>query len=597
MRRRSTTLCGSARLLRIPTGRPFLATSTEPAFVAELAPARTTASKPDAPGIRRRDLLRWLYVGRLTLVTGILAAVLRDWFVARPSETLIVSGMFISALAVSGWSFWYTHLNRNEPGENFLYAQVVLDALIVTGIVHLTGGPDSGFASLYILVISAGALLLPLPGGVLIGGLVSILYFADLVWGYQETFTIFVALRIALFTVVALITGLLGDRLRRAGQALGEVESKLQQLRLDTGDILANLSTGVLTVDGDGRLAYANPAAAALLNRRMEGFLGSPVLDELDRVAPPLGSMLQKAIHGGTAVSRGVVQARSLEGPVRLGVSTAVLEREGGALPSATALFQDITDLERLDQLNVRNERLEAVATLSASLAHEIKNPLASIRSAVEQLSGKRLADRDREVLERLVLSESDRLSRLLTEFLDYSGLGMGSTERVDLHALVRGCVLVAKQHPALDGIDILTDLDEGPVVVNGDADLLHRALFNLILNGGQSAGPGGRIRVALRDERDRRRPRGTDIAHPVRLSVGDSGPGIPENERSRIFDPFFTTRDAGSGLGLAVVHRAVEAHNGATFVEESQDGGAEFVIFLPGAPEAAEVQTTGMTT
>ncbi len=565
--------------------------------MAQLAPQRSTSGPPDTPWIRRRDLLQWLYVGRMTLVTGILVAALSDWFVARPSETLIVSVMVISALAMTGWSFWFTHLNRNEPGEGFLYAQVVLDAFIVTGIVHLTGGPDSGFASLYILVISAGALMLPLPGGVLIGGLVSILYFADLVWGYQETFDLFVALRIALFTLVALITGLLGDRLRRAGQALGEVESKLQQLRLDTGDILANLATGVITVDGDGRLAYANPAAAVHLNRRLDGFLGRPVLDELDRVAPPLGSMLQKAIHGGTAVRRGVVQARSPEGPVRLGVSTAILEREGGMLPSATALFQDITDLERLDELNVRNERLEAVATLSASLAHEIKNPLASIRSAVEQLAGNRLADRDRDVLERLVLAESDRLSRLLTEFLDYSGLGMGSTERVDLTALVRGCVLVAKQHPALEDVDVVSEVEDDAVFVNGDADLLHRALFNLILNGGQSAGPGGRVRVVLRNEFDRTRPRGTEVLHPVRLSVGDSGPGIPEHERARIFDPFFTTKDAGSGLGLAVVHRAVEAHSGATFVEESEDGGAEFVIFLPGAPEAAEVHTTGVTT
>ncbi|MBT8488022.1 MAG: PAS domain-containing protein [Gemmatimonadetes bacterium] len=560
--------------------------------MAQLAPVPTTSSGPDTPWLRRRDLLQWLYVGRLTVVAATLVAVLANWYTARPSETLIVSVMFISALGVTAWSFWYTHLTRREPGENFLYAQVVLDALIVTGIVHLTGGPVSGFASLYILVISAGALLLPLPGGVLIGGLVSILYFADLVWGYQETFTIFVALRIALFTVVALITGLLGDRLRRAGQALGEVENKLQQLRLDTGDILANLSTGVITVDGDGRLAYENPAAASLLDGRLEGFMGMPVLDELDRIAPPLGSILQKAIHGGTSVSRGVVESPSSRGMLRLGVSTAVLEREGGALPSATALFQDITDLERLDELNVRNERLEAVATLSASLAHEIKNPLASIRSAVEQLSGQRLSQGDRAVLERLVLSESDRLSRLLTEFLDYSGLGMGATERVDLQALVRGCVLFAKQHPALHGVDIETVVDDGPIYVDGDADLLHRALFNLVLNGGQSAGTGGRVRVALRDERHRRRPRGTDIAHPVRLSVGDSGPGIPAVARPRIFDPFFTTKDAGSGLGLAVVHRAVEAHEGATFVEESAHGGAEFVIFLPGAREPADAQT-----
>ncbi len=567
------------------------------AELATVSSSPTGRSSSRELGFLGTDLLRWLYLGRLTLVTGILVAAFRLWFEARPSDTLVAAAIFIVASGFTVWSFWYTHLTRHEPSESFLYAQVVLDALIVTGVVHLTGGPDSGFASVYILVISSGALLLPLPGGVLIGALVSILYFADLVWGYQETFSLFVALRIALFTAIALITGLLGDRLRRAGQALGAVASELEQLRLDTGDILATLSTGVVTVDGEGRLAYVNPAAEGLLGVPLQVHLGRPVLDELDRIAPAMGSMLQQAIHRRSAVSRGTVATTAMAAPTRLGVSTAVLERGDGSRPSATALFQDITDLERLDELNVRTERLEAVATLSASLAHEIKNPLASIRSAVEQLSRGRLSESDRDVLARLVLTESDRLSRLLSEFLDYSGLGMSARERVDLHGLVRGCLLVAKQHPDLGGVEVIGVLDDGPIDVIGDADLLHRALFNLVLNGAQSAGRGGRVVVTLENEADRKRPRGTDIERPIRISVADSGPGIVREQRARIFDPFFTTKAGGSGLGLAVVHRAVDAHEGATFVEESADGGAEFVIFLPDATEGAEVESTGAVT
>jgi two-component system, NtrC family, sensor histidine kinase PilS len=543
------------------------------------------------------DLLRWLYIGRLTLISGILLAALRVWFEASSQDTLIVVVMFIFAVVMTAASFWYTHGLGNQPGESFLYAQVVLDVLLVTGIVHVTGGPESGFASVYIVVISAGALLLPLPGGVLIGGLVSIVYFADLAWGHQGTFTIDVALRIGLFSVVALITGLVGDRLRRAGQALGAVASELHQLRLDTGDILANLSTGVITMTGEGRLAYANPAADALLGVDLRARIGQPMLDEIERIAPGMGPILEAAIRDGRSVTRARARTTSPRAAARLGVSTAVLDRGGDEHPSVTALFSDITDLERLEELNLRAQRFEAVAELSASLAHEIKNPLASIRSAVEQLGSAAVSAKDRAVLERLVLTESDRLSRLLSEFLDFSGLEMRGQDEVDLHAVVRGCLVVLKQHPDVAPVEIVSRLGEGPIPVVGDADLLHRALFNLVLNGAQSAGPGGRVTVSLTDERHRPRPRGTQIEHPVRLTVGDSGAGISTEARARIFDPFFTTRPNGSGLGLAVVHRAVEAHSGATFVEKSPDGGAQFTIFLPGVPEVASALSAGATT
>jgi two-component system sensor histidine kinase PilS (NtrC family) len=156
---------------------------------------------------------------------------------------------------------------------------------------------------------------------------------------------------------------------------------------------------------------------------------------------------------------------------------------------------------------------------------------------------------------------------------------------------------VVLKQHPDVATVDVVTELGEGPLPVFGDADLLHRALFNLVLNGAQSAGPGGRVTVVLHDERHRSCPRGTDIEHPVRVTVRDSGAGITPEVRSRIFDPFFTTKPRGSGLGLAVVHRAVEAHSGATFVDKGPEGGAEFTIFLPGVPVGASAVGAGMTT
>lgn len=553
--------------------------------MSAVSPAPAVVDVPSEEGqpLGRADLLRWLYLGRLTLVTGILAGALLVWDSAGSEVTQVATIMFLVALAVTSASFWYTHILQRDPGENFLYAQVVLDVLLVTGIVHVTGGPNSNFAPLYILVISSGALLLPLPGGVLIGGLASMVYFGDLVWGYQVTEILDVALQIGLFTVVAIITGLLGDRLRRAGMALGVVESELRQLRLDTGDILANLATGVMTVDGDGRMVYANSAAGRLLGMSVTNWLGRPVLERLDERAPGLGQLLRSSIRDGRRVDRFRTAVRDGDQEVLLGVSTTVLERGSGRPPSVTAIFQDITDLERLEVLHRRAERMEAIAGLSASLAHEIRNPLASIRSAVEQLGSSNLEGGDQGILERLILTESDRLSRLLSEFLDYSVLTMGTREVVDLAQVVRDCSAVMQHHPDLEGVELVCGVTEGPVEVSGDADLLHRALFNLVHNGVHFAGPGGRVEVLVEARPDRADPRGTIIENPVRLRVRDTGPGVSPDHVDRIFDPFFTTREGGSGLGLAVVHRAVEVHEGAIFVGRAPGGGAQFDIYLPG--------------
>ena len=515
------------------------------------------------------------------LVAGIFVGALVVWRRAEDEQTFVATVIFVVALVFTAWSYWRTHIAKVAPGEIFLYTQVLLDVLLVTAIVHITDGQDSDFAFLYILVISEGALLLPLTGGVLMGGLAAIVYFADLVWFHDARLDGAVGLQIGLFSVVALVTGFIGDRLRGAGLALGVVESELRQLRLDTGDILATIGTGVLTVDGGGRMAYLNPAGEALLGLDSRQWLGAPVLDAVEGAAPGLGLVLRRSVEDRIAVQRFKTTTTRGGRDLILGVSTAVLERDEGGPPSVTAIFQDITDLERIEVLSRRTERLEAVAELSASLAHEIKNPLASIRSAVEQLTRPALAMDDRMLLQRLVLAESDRLSRLLSEFLEFTGLRRGPAEPVDLAAVVSDAVALVRQQA--DGVTVETEGLERPRVIPGDADLLHRAVFNLVLNAVQFAGPRGEVKVSLENVGTGAAPPGLERRDPLRLVVRDSGPGIEPAALGRIFDPFYTTRPGGTGLGLAVVHRAVQAHDGAVFVDRAPSGGAEFTIVLPG--------------
>lgn len=542
-------------------------------------------------------MLRWLYVGRMTLAAGVFVGAVLVWPSVTPVNTLIATLALLAALFFTAGSWWYTNVLGRPAGSNFLYAQLVFDTLLITAIVHSTNGPDSSFPPLYILVIAAGALLLPLPGGVLIGALASILYFADLFWFHPDIATdqhvnLFffqvpaaqadALLQIGLFAVVALTTGALGDRLRRTGHALGQMESELRQLRLDTDDILGAVDTGLVTVDEAGRLVYMNVAAESFLGLHAVNWRTHAVIDELDRRAPGLGTVIRRTLATRVPVRRYEIRLREADAERVLSVRTTVLERSGS--PSVTAVFQDVTDSRQIEELLRRTERLQAVAELGASLAHEIKNPLASIRSAVEQLAGSSsLTDNDRGTLSRLVVAESNRVSRLLSEFMEFSRVELRKRSAVDLARLTTEAIGLVAQHPdAQGGARIVYEPPANPLMVDGDPDLLHRAVFNLVLNAVQHSGNHGEVHIELGVPNGHNVPPSVELDAAVRLCVRDSGPGIPAEDIPRVFDPFFTTRQGGTGLGLAMVHRAVEAHHGTILVDGGSGDGAEFTVYLP---------------
>ncbi|MHB0949915.1 MAG: two-component system sensor histidine kinase NtrB, partial [Gemmatimonadaceae bacterium] len=296
---------------------------------------------------------------------------------------------------------------------------------------------------------------------------------------------------------------------------------------------------------------------------------------------------------------------------LQVGVTTTYVEGDARKVPrTATAIFQDISDQKRLETLRLRAERLEGVAELAASLAHEIKNPLAGIRSAVEQLSRMAAAGDDERVLTSLVIRESDRLSRLLSEFLDFARVRVTRLEPVDLVQVAEDAVALVAAHPErAEGVTIACVAAQRPVIVAGDDDLLHRAVFNLLLNAVQATPPGGDVRIAVLTESQEALPPVPGAKDGVvALRVSDTGPGIDPGVRDRLFDPFFTTKPGGSGLGLAVVQRAVEAHRGFVLLDSSTSegdaSGTRFTVILPRAADALGVVapadplpiTTGVT-
>jgi PAS domain S-box-containing protein len=334
-------------------------------------------------------------------------------------------------------------------------------------------------------------------------------------------------------------------------------------------------------VDAGGNLVYANRAAEELLAFSATDYLGQPVLGMLDarshELAAAIATTQKDALHRFRMEGRVTVNGRSFT----IGLTTTLLQPGEDIPPSATAIFTDISDQKRLEELNLRAERLEAVAELSASLAHEIKNPLASIRSSVEQLSRRAGRSGDDRVLAGLVLRESDRLSRILNEFLEFARVRVAMSKPVDLLEVTRAAVEIVRQHPACTPETDIRVTGACPEI-EGDEDLLHRVVVNLVLNAVQAANGAVRVVVEVREAEPGELPPALALDPAVLLRVVDDGPGIPHEVRDRLFDPFVTGRAGGSGLGLAIVQRAVQAHRGVVLVDTGQGRGTTFTILLP---------------
>ena len=530
-----------------------------------------------------RALLRWIYLGRIVLATVSFGATLLALF-SDPVRTLVATIPFVSAMALSAISFIRTEVNRREPGPGFLYVQFVNDLVLITSVVHLTGGADSQFSALYILVMTAAALLLPIGSSLLLAMLGSVLYVGDAFLVSNGALSPYVMLQLVVFTFVALGTGYIAARLQEAGEGRARLQAELAGMQLRAADILANIRAGIITVDEVGRLLYANPGASTLLGFALDAQLGAPVLDQLRATAPGIADALTAHVDEGKVTNRreGILIREGREVP--LGITTTSvrgdLRQEGRA---TTAIFQDISDQKRIESLNLRAQRLEAVAELSASLAHEIKNPLASIQSAVEQMARRPTATADERTLGALVVRESERLSGLLSEFLDFARVQVERRDSLDLRAIVQGAAALAGSHPDRRAeVGLLLDLPAEPTLLDGDEDLLHRAIFNLILNAFQASPEHTEVRVSLRRIESSALPAGLSFTGPtLSLEIRDAGRGIPEEMQDRLFEPFATTRRGGSGLGLAIVHRAIEAHRGVILVD-SDSSGTRFSVLLP---------------
>ena len=533
-------------------------------------------------------LLRLVYLGRMCLAIAIYVTAALKIRVAAPLDILATSLMLVTAAVVTAASYWRTHFRRQLPGPTFLYLQALFDVLLITAVVHMTGGAESDLASLYVILIAATALLMAPANAGLVTVFAGLMYFADVFWGHTTGVSAGVWIQLGVFVLVAVVTGYVASRVNVMGAEREALAAEVRQVQLEADDVLRNIRTGVITVDADGRLLYANPASEELLGFKAREWLGRSVMPEFARLAPEFWAAVTSTARRGVRLMRVEATVHRPDRTFPIGVTTTTLDGPVGARPRVSAIFTDISDSKRLQQLHLRAERLEAVAELSSSLAHEIKNPLASIRSSVEQLGRSSRTNPDEKFLASLIVRESDRLSRLLSEFLDFSRVRVTECRPMDLHAVAEAAIRVVRQHPDCErGMKITLEGTATPM--EGDEDLVHRVVMNLVLNAVQAAGPKAAVVVRIGRAAPDELPGAAGIENPVTLRVSDNGPGIPDELQQRLFEPFATGRVGGTGLGLAIVQRAVEAHRGLVLVDTQAGRGTTFTIYFPAARRKEE--------
>jgi two-component system sensor histidine kinase PilS (NtrC family) len=498
-------------------------------------------------------------------------------------------------------------LPRVRNQARFAAINIATDIAIVSGLVGFSGGIDSVFAFLYVLVAVYGALTFERRGALATAALAVIahgmvLLAAETGWlpaaplgepGPRPLVLAVWAVNAGAVLVVAVLASLLGAELKRTGEALRERTQDLSRLARLHQHTVESLMSGLLTSDREGRITSFNPEAERITGRPAASALGRDV----EEVLPGLRQHALAHENDASPPQSRVRTAYTNERGERLhlGLGAYVLKDAEGTPSGHVVIFQDVTHVVEMERELRRSERLAAIGQLSASIAHEIRNPLAAISGSIQVLERRTPAladDPEAGRLMQIVLRETDRLNALITDFLLYA---RPAPRRVSALVFADALDDVLRMFEAVRpaGVEVATRLEPG-LVLHADPEQLRQVLWNLVLNAAQAMEKGGKLEIgAARTGEPPQEAlpgrRNDDQAQQdwVEIAVVDEGVGIPMDALDRIFDPFYTTKRGGSGLGLATVHRIVDQHGGSIRVESTLGVGTAVRVRLPrvGAP------------
>src|SRR5215471_12086502 len=552
--------------------------------MAEALPAAAPGPLPTAD-LRRK--LRWLIAIRAVISTVLLGSATFAQ-IASPGSFPVDPFFFLIGLTYALTALYAVTLRHTERYRWLVDLQLAGDVLVISAFVYFTGGVTSYFSSLYVLAIVAASTVQSRRGGVLVAGLSALLYGGVVLAQYMtadgllhDPWLVSPALpprSVAQYTyllntfgfiAVALLSGSLAEGMRSAGARLVLASTEIAQLQALNQHVIDSLPSGLATTDRQGCVQTFNRAAEFITGQPLASVIGRPIADVLQ--------LSQETVDALTAGLVGI-RGRRMEGhylrdgqPMEIGLSAANLETPGGRT-GFLFTFQDVTEFKKLERDARMQQRLAAVGEMAAGIAHEIRNPLASMSGSIQILRQDLPLTLEQEQLMDIVLRESERLNTTIGSFLAYARPQRFAIERFDVRrALNDAALLLRNSADVQDDHVIDVDVPHAELWYEADEGQIKQIIWNLATNGLRAMPGGGRLLLKAEMGLD-----------GVVITVRDEGVGIPPNELDGLFQPFHGRFVKGSGLGLAIVHRIVTDYNGEIQVNSPPGEGTTVAVHLP---------------
>jgi two-component system sensor histidine kinase PilS (NtrC family) len=469
--------------------------------------------------------------------------------------------------------------------------QLACDAAVISAFIYLTGGVTSFFSTLYALPIIAASLLQSRRGGMLIAAFSALLYVAVVLAQYvprtgapaataalllpsRSAAEFIVALNLFGFFTVAALGGLMAERALAASARLVQASSELADLQALNQNVIDSLPSGLVTTDSGQRVLTFNRAAEMICGVAANAVIGLP-LGSVLQLPDELTDTLRRGLVSGGARRLETRFRRSDRGEIDIGLSITHVPTPGSNA-GFLVTFQDLTDIKKLERDARLQQRLAAVGEMAAGIAHEIRNPLASMSGSIQILRDDLPLSAEQEQLMDIVLRESDRLNTTIRSFLEYARPRRFAIARVDVRRVVQDAALLLRNSAEVrDTHAVDVAVPDEPVWCEADEGQIRQIIWNLATNGLRAMPDGGRLQLAASADNT-----------GVVVTVRDEGIGIAPDDLDGLFQPFHGSFARGSGLGLAIVHRIVTDYQGDIHVESAPGAGTTVAVRLPAHAE-----------